>query len=202
MDWLPIIRDIVIIGATASTAIVAILGINQWRTELKGKTEFEVARKLLAAAYNFRRKMERCRLGRVAKEEFPAWHREGIESNGRDEADAYWDVLAVRFQPVNDAMIELESAAFEAEALWGTEIREKTNKLKNLVKGLPTQFITNVFTTNRFLRENNFTQANSMADIRAKAENQPESSEDELSQEVNEAIAAIEDILRPHLARR
>ena len=46
-DWIATIKDVFVGGAAVTTAVVAVIGLNKWRKELEGKTEFDAARGLV-----------------------------------------------------------------------------------------------------------------------------------------------------------
>jgi Tfp pilus assembly protein PilO len=52
--WVTLVKDIVTILATSIAAGVAVMGLQAWKKQLKGKTEYELAQRVLRAAYQFR----------------------------------------------------------------------------------------------------------------------------------------------------
>jgi len=46
-DFMSVLKDIVIIFAAISGAVVAILGLSTWKRQLKGKVEYDLAKKIL-----------------------------------------------------------------------------------------------------------------------------------------------------------
>jgi hypothetical protein len=52
----------VVVGLSAVVvAIVAVIGLRQWRVELTGRTKFELARKIALLAYQFRDELHAAR---------------------------------------------------------------------------------------------------------------------------------------------
>ena len=52
--WLPIIKDAVLTGAAIIAGYVGLKGLGTWRRQLKGNTEYELAKSLLKAVYELR----------------------------------------------------------------------------------------------------------------------------------------------------
>jgi hypothetical protein len=52
--WLPIIKDAVLTGAAIVAGYVGLRGLGTWRRQLKGNTEYELAKSLLKAVYELR----------------------------------------------------------------------------------------------------------------------------------------------------
>lgn len=75
IDWsalFGILKDLALAGAAVVTAWVAVLGLRKWREELRGKTDFEVARALARATYKVRDDLAACRMPLIRSSEFPA----------------------------------------------------------------------------------------------------------------------------------
>lgn len=117
------VKDVVISVAAATTAIVAVLGLNRWYSELKGKTNFDTSRSLLRAALQLREDVRRCRSPLITADEFPI-----EDGSGSATADTryrgYTHAYSNRWDPVRKAAIEFETLLLEGEVLWGVEIRE------------------------------------------------------------------------------
>jgi hypothetical protein len=52
--YLSIAKDIFTVLASITAGIVAIIGLQTWKKQLKGKTEYELAQRLLMAVYKIR----------------------------------------------------------------------------------------------------------------------------------------------------
>ena len=134
-------KDALIAIAAAVTATVAVIGLSNWNRELKGKATFEVARGLAKATYNLREEIENCGAPFIAANEFP----EGYDVLGlqgkvpdHEEANVIAHAYGNRWKPVGEALQEFDANTLEAEAIWGGEIRTKTEALRQCVRELNT----------------------------------------------------------------
>jgi hypothetical protein len=122
-------KDIVLIFAAIIAAHVAISGLKSWNFELKGKADFEVARSLIRSVYKLRDELRYCRSPWMPMNEFP----ENYDSHNKTadlEAKAYFFIYTNRWKPVAAALQEFESQSLEAEALWGSNFKLKTDELR------------------------------------------------------------------------
>jgi hypothetical protein len=135
VEIISVTKDIILIFAAIATAHVAINGLQSWSRELKGKADFEVARNLIRSVYKLRDELRYCRSPWVQMGEFP----EGYDSNNRSpeiEARAYAYIYSNRWKPVSAALQDFESQALEAEALWGSGFKPKTDELRQCARNL------------------------------------------------------------------
>jgi hypothetical protein len=65
------IKDLCLAGAGVTTAIVAVKGLQSWRRQLRGKSEYDVARDLIKATYRLREVVKVYRSPVLWAEEFP-----------------------------------------------------------------------------------------------------------------------------------
>jgi hypothetical protein len=131
IDWpgtMSFIKDLVVAVAAIVTATVACFGISKWRAEESGKADFDLARRLGKAVYQFRDALTLARRWFVASSEFPEGKTPAADS-GRPEADAYVHVFNQRLEGVKQSGLEVQALRNEAEALWGKEISEKLGTL-------------------------------------------------------------------------
>ncbi|MCD8523186.1 MAG: hypothetical protein LRY66_07365 [Saccharospirillaceae bacterium] len=135
LEIISVTKDIILIFAAIATAHVAINGLQSWSRELKGKADFEVARNLIRSAYKLRDELRYCRSPWVTMDEFP----EDYDSNNKTpeiEAKAYAFIYSNRWKPVATALQNFETQALEAEALWGSEFKPKTDELRQCARNL------------------------------------------------------------------
>ena len=52
--WLSALKDLAVAGAAVATAFFAYKGLSAWRSELKGKAEYQIAKDVLRAVYKVR----------------------------------------------------------------------------------------------------------------------------------------------------
>jgi hypothetical protein len=112
IDWpgfFDVLKDIVLAGAAAVTAWVAVKGLQKWREELRGRADFDVARGLARATYKVRDDLAACRMPLIRTSEFP----DGYSSIANDDHAARVSALAHvynnRWKPVTDALREFDA---------------------------------------------------------------------------------------------
>ena len=125
--WISPVRDIVLIGAAAVGAIVSILGLRTWRKQLRGRTEYDLARRFLRAVYRVRDAIRGVRNPFMFEGEVRAAQRElehgpdtepksvNLDNNVRRAAyDKRWQCL-------DETLSDLYVERLEAEVVWGTQ---------------------------------------------------------------------------------
>jgi len=98
-------------------AIFGIVGLWQWRTELVGKTKFEVARKIMVLALQFRDEYERARsFVTYSGESAERKKDDGETQNESRILDEYYAHLQ-RLIPLQDTLRKFYEASWEAEVI-------------------------------------------------------------------------------------
>lgn len=138
--YLSIAKDVFTIFASLTAGIVAILGLKTWRKQLKGKTEYELAQRLLTAVYKIRYAFYHVRnpfmsVGEISKAMKDA-NIEGNPADPRLNASSQQAVYQQRWLKMQEAWNIFDLALLEAEALWGNEIIEISKPLNNLTATL------------------------------------------------------------------
>jgi len=190
------IKDIIIAIAAATTAIVAYKGLAKWQKELKGKANFETARLLIRATYKLRDEMRFCRSPFIPSSEFPEDYNPLKKGTGEDKGKVYAHIYGKRWEHVAKTIQEFDVHTLEAEALWGTEIREKTNQLRQCTRNLSYSiqaFIENEYSDGEYFKDKTF-RNEIRNDIYLMKED-----ENPLSIKITNAIKTIESEIRPHL---
>lgn len=117
-----------------------------------------------------------------------------------EEAKAYAHVYKNRWAPVWEAIQEFDANTLEAEALWGNEIKEKTDELRQCVKEINIAIdaiISNKASGNRdFEADRDFGKS-----MRNKVHALSSDDNNEISKRIKESITKIEEKIRPHLKR-
>jgi hypothetical protein len=126
-EWIASGKDVVIAVAAAVTAAVAVFGVNKWRQELHGKTNFDAARALIRSTYRLRDEIKNCRWSYFPNAEHPPGY------DGSETADTWRYMYKKRWDRIVDCVQDFDSSALEAEALWGTDIRTKAQALRDCV---------------------------------------------------------------------
>ena len=195
------IKDITLAIAGAVTASVAVVGLQNWNRELRGRAAFEVARSLARATYKLRDELGNCRMPVIWAHEFPEGYKNaGINRSAQHEAEGYAHVYSNRLAPVIAALQEFDTQTLEAEALWGADIRSITERLRKCVWELRAAIEANI--SNIQGGGEDFTSDREFGKmIRAAVSAGPNDSSNQLSTRISAAVGEMEDALRPHLRK-
>ena len=143
LDWQPYIsigKDVVTALAALTGAIVAILGLKAWRKQLKGKTDYELARRLLKAVYEVRDAIRLIRSPFQSVAEITQALKEtGVSGKFQDpDFDFKTDraVYQVRGGKLHEAMSNLRVEQLEAEVSWGNEVSIRLRPLRECISKL------------------------------------------------------------------
>jgi len=130
-----LIKDIITGLSALTAAVIAMLGLQAWKRQLKGKTEYELAQKFLRGVYKIREAFAWVRNPFQSAAEISQAMKEAnledlsaSDSKYRPRSEAA--VYQKRFQKVSEAFLELESIMLEAETLWGEGVREYIKSLR------------------------------------------------------------------------
>jgi len=135
-DVVPVMKDVILAGAAIVGACVAIRGLSTWNRQLKGSTEYDLARRLLKLIYRLRDAINQVRSSLMWAYEMPVPFEEEAQRMSSEQkhyyglSRAYQDyglsrAYQARWQKVADIWSEIQAELLEAEALWGSEY--KTN---------------------------------------------------------------------------
>jgi len=138
MYELEIIKNLATIIATIIASYVAITGLDAWRKQLKGKTDYELARRYLRAIYKIRESIKEVRNPFISIEEiFIALSESGLSeeehSNSRKSNRA---VYSKRWKKVMESKNELDIELLEAEVSWGKNSTIISKDLNDLIRKL------------------------------------------------------------------
>ena len=193
-------KDIILACAALVTASIAVYGVKSWSRELKGKASFEVARGLIRATYKLRDELGYSRSPWTSLSEFPKdYSPMPKDRTPKKEAEAWAYVFNNRWRPVAEAQLEFEAQVLEAEALWGSDIKLKTNELKQCARNL--RVAMEAIVVNEANDKENFKSDKEFgkeieADVWAIKEDN-----NKLSQKIKDAVLGIEESVRPHIKR-
>lgn len=114
---------IITTAAAAVGAYVALSGLSAWKKQLKGKTDYELARRYLRSVYKLRDAMRGVRNPFISSDEmFAALKDSGLEeSDFENRQKTNRAVYARRWDRVVSATSDLEVELLEAEVSWGKE---------------------------------------------------------------------------------
>jgi hypothetical protein len=194
-----IVKNIILSGAAITTGVVALVGLNRWQAELSGKANFDVARQLAKALYTIRNQINYYRSPFISGHEFPEEF-QGYDRNksNQNTGDAFRFVYINRWRPIGDAMKEFDVASLEAEALWGSEVKNEELELRSCIRSLQVDtetYVANKYDGGETLKDDAYRQEIEYAIWNVKEK------ENKFTKRLNKAISDIEARLRPHLSK-
>jgi hypothetical protein len=192
-----IVKDSVTAIAAIVAASVALRGLNTWRRQLIGNAEHTLARSVLLATYKYREAIRQVRLPFVSAGEiaaaYEAERRELPDRRANPEERTSVAAYRQRWKLVSEASAEFDARVLEAETLWGEEIRSHAQALARCVSDLG-------FALQALLGGEPGMDVARYKSVRAVV--YETDGYVDFSMRIKEAIAAIEDEVRPRLKLR
>lgn len=204
VDWTTAIatgRDLITGIAAGVAALVAAIGLSTWRTQLKGKTEYELARRTLRSVYRVRDEISRVRGPFISSGEVGvALTEAGIKDPKAPDGDrTAGAVYAKRWRGLTEAMSELEAESLEAEVLWGEEARAVQRGLRSCVGELYAAVTQHVRYEGSGRTWANLSPASLQRIDRVLYQTSTDPEKDPFTGSVQQAVERAEAVLRPHL---
>jgi hypothetical protein len=199
-DWFSTVTQIVLAVSAVLGAVAALLGVSTWRRELQGRTEYDLARRVLAGVYRVRDAIGRVRAPMMLSSEYLDRPDRAVDSIHAD-ADDLGYAYQQRWTPLRESLTNLEVDLLEAEALWHDELRECSKQLQSCVSEL----FAAVWSYIRAKRPDpagntpdpKFIQNLERVIWPLGTDDRP----DEYGEKLSRAVASFEKLLRPHLRR-
>lgn len=212
-EKLSVAKDIasILSGLSGLAAVAALIGataawrsLKSWRQQLTGRTQYELARRLLRCVYKVRDEIRSVRNPAIFPGEFVEASTEaGIEHDSSKPGFSHEQTRAVyhrRWRRLVDAISDFDVELLEAEVLWGQEITEQMlplrqciNKLGININRLLDSGDPNIHRRRALSRKHQ----EEMSAVIYEVSTNP--AEDEFTAEVNAAIDPIEKFIRPYL---
>jgi len=113
-----------IIGIT-SAIVIGIIGLTTWRRQLKGTSEYEVAKKAILLTYEVEQAIQGVRN--------PMLHlpKEEVEAGRRLEAEQ--QIYSDRFIILENKWAELQTIKLESKVIWGNAAAESFNEIRDII---------------------------------------------------------------------
>lgn len=200
-SYVSIVKDVITAVAALTAAIVAVIGLWAWKGQLKGKTEYELAQRVLRAVYKVRDAMYFVRHPMIDQGEYAqAMKDAGIEVYSPDAAVPLridTEVYHKRWTKVQEAWADLDANMLEAEALWGRESRDVFRPLRQCISTLFASI--QMFLDGR-TRPSIASDTERLERIRLVIYGLPDDEDgNSFSAETIKAVGEIEAFLKPHL---
>lgn len=191
--YLSLVKDFAVILASLTAAIVAILGLNRWKKELKGKIYFDFSRQFLKSLYTIRDVLHDIRSAFIRSNEFkPDYNpRPGKKTDSLEERENQYYIFKNRLNKLSDPIIAFNSQMAEAEALFGPKFREDCQQIVSIVhhyQHAVDEHLQRLNTDDDHYRKNIYPVVF-------------RTSEDAIDIKIREAISNIEESLLPFLKR-
>ncbi len=195
-----IIKDISVTIGSVGALIVIIWGLRTWWREFKGKTEYDLARRILTTAYKMRSAIQRVRTPFISVSEYESATKPE-KSPGIVKNEGIAREYRARWDPVYHELVQLDEAAGEAEALWGPKINDAIKPLKECSKELLLNINHHLMrcAIQSYREAMNEEQAKKIDDVIHSVD---PPGKDEFHRKLLEAVKRIEIMLKPHLLKR
>lgn len=141
MEVFTVIKDLIVAGAAITAAIVAVKGLDTWRRQLKGHSEYELSRRILVTLFKYRDAVNGVRHPAMWNSEMPKPSDEEKESMDAGQIRFYGTSKAyqARWEKVQDERTSLYADLLEAEAIWGDKLNNHFKEVFGLEHELLTQ---------------------------------------------------------------
>jgi hypothetical protein len=192
---LEMVSDTIMALSAVVVAAAAIPGINAWRKQLRGKSEYELARRYLRCVFRVRDAIKNARNPFIPfAEMISSVKKQGYkEEDWRDNMKMNRAVYAERWSKVAEAISDLRVELLEAEVLWGKEAIDIENELRALAVKLKIHM-------EMFLDEKRNYTVKQLTDIDDVIYDRGPG--DKFNSELNNAVESIEIYLRQYLSLR
>ena len=190
------LAEIITAIAAIAGAITAAIGVNTWRSELKGRAEFDSAINLMRSIYKARQCITSIRSPFIFANEFPDEYKSASSSRTPEqEANGYAHVFKRRWEPLSPAIEELELNVIEAEILLGKDVANATKEFMQNIRRLQVSIETFIEEksshTEPIDKSFSITLRRDVFDTKSK--------DNELSQNFESSVSSLERLMVKHL---
>lgn len=188
INW-SLTKDVVSIVGTIGALTIGGLGLFTWRRQLRGTSEYEVAKKAILKTYEVQQALQSVRnpMLYLSKEEVESGHQ--LEEEQR--------IYSERMTYLNEKWAELQTIRLEARVIWGKEAQDSFNEIQQRIGNLRGAIWLHFWMKGAYAGPG-ATVDNSPARVR---ENDKivyfTSEEDEFSQQIAESTAKVEKFFGP-----
>ncbi len=135
VETIAIAKDVILSVAAIVASYVGLRGLGTWRRQLRGNTEYQLAKTLLVSAYELREAVAGVRNPFMQYSKEPDLPHDKLKDLSQRERE--WHALAQayqrRWEPVSAAKAKLDANLLEAEVIWGSSIRAKIQPINRLI---------------------------------------------------------------------
>ncbi|WP_345986983.1 hypothetical protein WCX18_07360 [Sulfurimonas sp. HSL1-2] len=202
-ECISIVKDIVVALSAAGAALIAYKGLSTWQRELKGKSEYQLAKDVLRSAYKVREAFKHVRNPAIYVYEYPEDMLDQIGQLKKEHRYAGTaHVYEVRWKKLDEAFAELEEKNLEALVEWGSEHQDTIVPLRKCRAELLIA-LQDLLARYKNPHQENWKNREEKANERSTLYHLGEESElDKFTPQINSAIELFEKWLRPHVSRK
>ncbi len=201
-EWIQSTKDIIVAISAGGAALIAYKGLDTWHKELKGKSEYQLAKDVLRSVYKVREAFKHVRNHTIFGYEYPKdiTERSGhLKQEHRYEGTAH--VYETRWKIMDEAFSELEEKNLEALVEWGSKFQDTIIPLRRCRSELLVA-IQDMLERYKNPHEKNWKNREEQAEERSVLYHAGEDSKyDQFTPQINSAIDLFEKWLRPHISR-
>ena len=126
-EWVPVIKDFILAVTAITAGYVGLKGLDTWRRQLRGNTEYQLAKQLLKSVYELHGAISDVRNPLRSYPPEPDLPEEVLQRLSRQEKQ--WHIVKQDYQKkwisISDIKSTLASTLLEAKVIWGTGIVDK-----------------------------------------------------------------------------
>lgn len=202
-EWISAGKDVLVGLSVVTAAVFAYLCLSAWKKELKGKSEYQLAKDVLKSVYRVREAFKHVRNPAIYQYEYPEEMRDHHghlkrEHDYEGKAHVYekrWEVMAKAFG-------ELEEHHLEAQVEWGPKFQNRITKLRSCHVDLMIA-IQQMLERKKNPREAPLNKPEERAEERSVLYHLgKDSKHDKFTPEIDDAINEFERWLRPHIEHK
>lgn len=194
------VKDLVLTATTLVATYVGLSGLNTWRRQLKGNTEYALAKNVLTCLYELRGLID------VVRNPFASYAQEpDIPEEKHQEMDArqkewysYAQMYEKRWAPVVAVKSKLDAYLFEMEAVWGRDVVAKLYLLNRVIAELQWAIQDHLEDRNPRLGRP-YNNSEEVQKQRAILFRRGPKTPDEYNDRLKKAIEDAEAVLKPHI---
>lgn len=125
MEIWTVVKDLVILGAAITGAVVAVKGLSTWQQQLKGQSEYDLSRRILVTLFKYRDAINGVRHPAMWGHEMPSPPEEEAKTMSYEKVRHYGTSKGyqARWDKVQEQRTALYADLLEAEAIWGSELQ-------------------------------------------------------------------------------
>lgn len=197
---LSVVKEIVLTITPIAAVCIGYKGLDTWRKQLKGNTEYTLAKSALTCLYELRAciGVARNSFGFSSEPNLPQEQLEKMNHQLRNWHAAR-QTYEKRWEPVSAAMSKLEVLLFEIEAVWGHEKVAEFKKLRAVVFELRWAMEDDLENRNPELNRQELDRDEQNKIRRVLYRGSPKN-RDEYNEKLEEAISKVETFLKPHIS--